>query len=213
MFWQAIALQYGKRPVYLFSCLASVIILATAPLCVHPGTYLANRIILGFFGSPVESLAEISITDIWFAHERPKYLAWYGWALALCGKLAPMLSGFINVGMGWKWTLWWCAIFNAFAFVYCFFLMEETNYDRKHDAHPPVEIPSATSEAQEGSGDPDSKKAVASQQDREAGEISWPRKTYWDKLSVIDKKRPNRLLDIMLAPFKGFTYPSVVYAG
>jgi len=101
--WQALALQYGKRPVYLISLLTNVIILATAPLCTTSGTYLANRILLGFFGSPVESLAEISVTDIWFAHQRPKYMALYGWSLSMCGKLAPMVSGLINVGMGWVW--------------------------------------------------------------------------------------------------------------
>lgn len=40
------------------------VILATAPLCTTQGTYLANRILLGFLGAPVESLCEISITDI-----------------------------------------------------------------------------------------------------------------------------------------------------
>lgn len=98
-------MQYGKRPVFLFSIATNIIILATAPLCTTSGTYTANRILLGFFGSPVESLAEISVTDVWFVHERPKYMAFYGWSLALTGKLAPMLAGFINVGMGWEWTL------------------------------------------------------------------------------------------------------------
>ena len=66
----------------------------------------------------------------WFAHERPKYLAWYGLALSITGKLAPMLAGFINDGQDWRWVLWWTAIWIGIAFVYCFFLMEETNYDR-----------------------------------------------------------------------------------
>lgn len=206
IFWQAIALQYGKRPVYLFTLLAAVIILATAPLCTTSGPYLANRIILGFFGSPVESLCEISVTDIWFSHERPKYMAWYGWSLALCGKLAPMLSGFINVGMGWKWTLWWCAIFNAMAFVFCFFFMEETNYDRKHH-HVPDTTGAAAGEKSETASD----STPADQ--GESVQVQWPRKTFWDKLSIKDKKRPNRLVDIMIAPFKGFTYPAVVFAG
>ena len=45
IFWQAVALQYGKRPVYLISSAASVIVLAVAPLCRSSGTYLAIRII------------------------------------------------------------------------------------------------------------------------------------------------------------------------
>ncbi|KAF4984914.1 hypothetical protein FDECE_16980 [Fusarium decemcellulare] len=215
IFWQAIALQYGKRPVYLFTLLTAVIILSTAPLCTTSGPYLANRIILGFFGAPVESLCEISITDIWFSHERPKYMAWYGWSLALCGKLAPMLSGFINVGMGWKWTLWWCAIFNAIAFVFCFLFMEETNYDRKHH-HVPETMDTAvdTGPAQDGGDKSKTADNSATPVDQgESAEIRWPRKSFWNKLSIKDNKRPNRVLDIMIAPFKGFTYPAVVYAG
>ncbi|CVK91413.1 related to transporter protein HOL1 [Fusarium mangiferae] len=214
IFWQAMALQYGKRPIYLFSLLATIVILATAPLCKEPGPYLANRIILGFFGSPVESLCEISIADIWFTHQRGKYMAWYGWSLALCGKLAPMLSGFINVGQGWQWTLYWCAIWNAMGFIYCFFLMEETNYDRKHDQLPLQGVALASqASTQGGDGEKTVTLDTTSSDLGESAEIQWPRKTYFQKLSIKDKPRPNRLVEIMIAPFKGFTYPAVVYAG
>jgi MFS family permease len=224
IFWQAIALQYGKRPVYLMSLLMNVIILAAAPLCTTSGPYLANRILLGFFGSPVESLAEISVTDIWFNHQRPKYMALYGWSLSMCGKFAPMLSGLINVGMGWKWTLWWCSIICGIGFVYCFLFLEETNYDRKHTIHQSHVDTSAHAEVR--SEDPTNikgaevtEKSAAGEDrslnspDRERGEVIWPRKSYWDKLGFKDTKRPNRLIPIMLAPFVGFTYPPVVYAG
>jgi len=218
------ALQYGKRPVYLISLLTNVIILAAAPLCTTSGPYLANRILLGFFGSPVESLAEISVTDIWFTHQRPKYMALYGWSLSMCGKFAPMLSGLINVGMGWKWTLWWCSIICAIGFVYCFLLLEETNYDRKHTVIPPRSSDTAEDRSKSedhnafkgaevteksASGDPTPLDSI----DRETGEIIWPRKSYWDKLSLKDTSRPNRLMPIMIAPLVGFTYPPVVYAG
>lgn len=33
-------------------------------MCTTKHTYLASRILLGLFGAPVESLCEISITDI-----------------------------------------------------------------------------------------------------------------------------------------------------
>lgn len=225
--WQPLALQYGKRPAYLLSLATNIIIMATAPLCTTAHTYQVNRILLGLFGSPVESLCEISITDIWFAHERPKYMAWYGWSLALSGKLAPMISGFINVGMGWEWTLRWCAIFNGIALVYCFFLMEETNYNRKHiePAEPGVEASqvqaaAVITEVNEvgvniSEKTPEAKTSSPSMphSDSENGEITWPRKSYWQKLSMKDKPRPNRILDVAIAPFKGFLYPPVVYAG
>ncbi|KAE9574607.1 putative MFS-type transporter [Colletotrichum fructicola] len=222
--WQPLALQYGKRPAYLASLAANIIILATAPMCTTKHTYLASRILLGLFGAPVESLCEISITDIWFAHQRPKYLALYGWGLSMTGKLAPMLSGFINVGMGWKWTLWWCAIFNGIALVYCFLFMEETNYDRParlEDHETPVISEAQRTESATGSEE-ESKVANTTEKqgtpttnpvDSETGQVMYPRKTFVQKLGIKDKPRPNRMLDIALGSLRGFTYPSVVYAG
>ncbi|KAF6823016.1 major facilitator superfamily transporter [Colletotrichum plurivorum] len=222
--WQPLALQYGKRPAYLASLVANIIILATAPMCTTKHTYLASRILLGLFGAPVESLCEISITDIWFAHQRPKYLALYGWGLSMTGKLAPMLSGFINVGMGWKWTLWWCAIFNGIALVYCFLFMEETNYDRPARSHGQDEgvviqsrvadsTTGSDTEAKAASGSDKKQTSAAAPVDGETGQAEYPRKTYIQKLGIKDKPRPNRLLDSALGALRGFTYPSVVYAG
>ncbi|KAK1625556.1 major facilitator superfamily transporter [Colletotrichum phormii] len=224
LIWQPFALQYGKRPAYLASLIANIIILATAPMCTTKHTYLANRILLGLFGAPVESLAEISITDIWFAHQRPKYLALYGWGLSMTGKLAPMLSGFINVGMGWKWTLWWCSIFNGIALVYCFLFMEETNYDRParpvEDSTAPdhatgVQEQHNGSDADENSSEKTGENNMTNTKpvDTETGQMIYPRKTYIQKLGIKDKPRPNRMLDIALGGLRGFTYPSVVYAG
>jgi hypothetical protein len=130
-----------------------------------------------------------------------------------------MISGLINVGMGWKWTLWWCSIFSAIGFVYCFFFLEETNYDRKHTASPagtetPVYAePKLESDLASGEKTTAGEVKPLDSEDRETGEVIWPRKSYLDKLGFKDKKRPNRLIAIMLAPFVGFTYPPVVYAG
>ncbi|KAM3421147.1 hypothetical protein BST61_g1560 [Cercospora zeina] len=217
--WQPLALQYGKRPAYLFSMLASIAIMTSAPWCTNRNTYLANKVLQGFFGAPVEALCEISITDIWFAHERPKYLAWYGFGLSVTGKLAPMLAGFINDGQDWRWVLWCTAIWIAIAFVYCFFLMEETNYDRKHITTalpaPPTESVSPTTATPAAQPEKKSPTPISSSSTSsvEAGEIFYPRKTYPQKLRLLDSPRPNRMLSIFLAPFKGFTYPVIVYAG
>lgn len=137
--------------------------------------------------------------------------------------------------MGWEWTLWWCAIGIGIAFIYCLFLMEETNYDRLV-LHPSSSSRTSIDSTNEpGTDFPEKPAANASVQasiptsadDKKAheehrpidaaaaeiGQIAYSRKTYWQKLSVVDKKRPNRMLDIMWAPFKFFTFPVVVWAG
>ena len=137
----------------------------------------------------------------------------------MCGKLAPMVSGLINVGMGWRWTLWWCSIFSAVGFVYCFLFMEETNYDRKHSSDNATTgtavYPASKSNIDKASDEKTTTGELnpRDSEDRELGEVIWRRKTYWDKLGFKDRKRPNRLLPIMIAPFVGFTYLPVVYAG
>ena len=97
--------------------------------------------------------------------------------------------------------------------------MEETNYDRKHFSNNPT-IETAVYTSPKSSTDVASDEKTTTgevnrrdSEDREAGEVIWERKTYWDKLGFNDKKRPNRLVPIMIAPFVGFTYPPVVYAG
>ncbi|KAL1297653.1 hypothetical protein AAFC00_006208 [Neodothiora populina] len=219
--WQALALQYGKRPAYLISMAASVVIMAVTPLCTTVGPYTGVKILQGFFGAPVESLCEISMTDIWFAHERPLFLAVYGLTLAASGKLAPPFAAFINTGQDWRWTLWWCAIGIGIALVYCFFLMEETNYDRvlPRTVKVPESVETVDVENDAVPETPDSKTEKSGVKEGvdtatvEMGQVVYPRKTYWQKLGVKDKKRPNRILDVMWAPFKFFSFPVVVWAG
>ncbi|KAJ3546108.1 hypothetical protein NM208_g2171 [Fusarium decemcellulare] len=220
---QALALQYGKRPMYLFTsaCLVNIrAVLALAPRCTTWPLYLANKIIHGILTAPVESLCEISITDVWFVQERPRYLAVYGFSLAFAGKLAPTLSGFINYGQNWEWVLYWSAIWVGIAFLYCFFVMEETTYDRKIQS---TERGIEETEKSELPAEPNSPEHTTGKDEKCQGESleptdfeitpSYPKKTYWQKLSLLPQRRPNRLLPIMWGPIRFFSYPIVVYAG
>jgi MFS family permease len=96
LFWQPLALQYGKRPVYLISILGTMGMQVWAPYTKINGQWIANKILQGFFGAPIESLCEISITDIYFTHERSQYMAIYALFLAGSNFSAPIIAGFIT---------------------------------------------------------------------------------------------------------------------
>jgi len=118
LFWQPLALTYGRRGVYLFSFIATVVLIpSVSPLltfqCMNVwaahstnnGTWIGHRLLIGFFGAPIESLCEISVADIFFAHERGTYMGMYMFFLANSNFFAPLISGFISDGMGWQWVL------------------------------------------------------------------------------------------------------------
>lgn len=224
--WQPLAIQYGKRPVYLFSILATCAIQVWAPYTRSNGQWIANKILQGFFGAPIESLCEISVTDIYFQHERGKYLALYGLLLAGSNFFAPIIAGFIADGQGWQWVLYWCAIFCAIGFVFLFFLMEETNYAGR------IPATSASSRAPViVSSPPDTPRSAGTLKDdgKEAptdftnghteaatGQVDAPKKTYIQKLALWQQRdlaQPNRLLTMAVRPLILLTFPVIAYAG
>jgi MFS family permease len=95
-----------------------------------PGIWYAHRIIIGIVNAPIESLPEISVADLMFAHERGTWMAAYVLVLFESNFIAPLIAGWLNDAVGWRWTMDFGAIVAAVSFVILFFFMEETMYFR-----------------------------------------------------------------------------------
>lgn len=137
IFFQPLALQIGKRPVYLFSVLSGAFFNLWQPWCSSNGQWIASKILAGLCTSPIEALPELSISELYFEHERGTYMGVYAVSLYASNYIAPLVAGFINqnsaelsVG-GWRWVIFWSIIFASISFVFLFFFMEETAYERK----------------------------------------------------------------------------------
>lgn len=61
---QPASLAFGKRPVYVSSAFISCGLTLWTPFASTYGQWVANRFLLGIFGSPSFSLAEVSISDV-----------------------------------------------------------------------------------------------------------------------------------------------------
>ncbi|ATY65563.1 MFS transporter [Cordyceps militaris] len=127
---QPFALTYGRRGVYLVSLLATVPLMVWTAYSTSAGEWYAHRIVLGLFASPIEALPEVSIPDIFFAHERGSWMSLYVFALFGSNFVAPIMAGFFAEAYGWRWTMHFGAMIAALAFVIVFFFMEETMYFR-----------------------------------------------------------------------------------
>lgn len=61
------------------------------PHATTNSAWVGSKILQGAVGAPIESLCEISITDIYFTHERGAYMGLYAFMLAGSNFLAPIL--------------------------------------------------------------------------------------------------------------------------
>ncbi|CAG8137752.1 unnamed protein product [Penicillium salamii] len=70
LFYMPVIIKYGRRPVYIVSLLLFGACSLWAGLAKSYPSELAARLTLGFAGGSADSLAPLTITDIFFLHER-----------------------------------------------------------------------------------------------------------------------------------------------
>ncbi|KAH6661539.1 major facilitator superfamily protein, partial [Plectosphaerella plurivora] len=128
--WQPIALSYGRRGTYLFSLLLCVPLTVWGSYSTTPAEWYIQRALLGFVCGPIESQPEVTVFDLYYAHNRGSYMGAYIWVLFASTNIAPLMAGFANDAYGWRWTINIGALVAAAAFVIVYLFGEETMYFR-----------------------------------------------------------------------------------
>lgn len=174
------------------------------------GEWIARCIVTGFFVAPVEALPEISVTDVYFTHERGFYMGFYAFSLAGSNYFAPIISGFISEGQGWQWVFYWPAIFLACTLVFLFLFMEETNYTRKIDGVAPRTDNSGQSQV----GITDEEKAeAATTQTTTSDEVRTSTKTFVQKLSLWQPTPGANVFERAKRSLIYLSWPVIFYSG
>jgi len=73
--WMPLINRYGRRPVYVFSFVLYTITAIWAAFAYQYANFLVARIVMGFAAGAGECLAPLTISDIFFLHERGTVMA------------------------------------------------------------------------------------------------------------------------------------------
>ncbi|KZZ92297.1 Major facilitator superfamily domain, general substrate transporter [Ascosphaera apis ARSEF 7405] len=130
LFWQPIALSVGRRSVYLISTLLTIPLLVWMGYSKGTSEWYGHRVLMGLVDAPIECLPQITVSDLFFAHERGTFMSAYVFILYGSNFVAPIIAGWFNDAFGWRWTFWFGSMITALSFVILFFFMEETMYFR-----------------------------------------------------------------------------------
>lgn len=166
----------------------------------------------------------------YFTHERGTYMGLYSFFLAGSNYFAPVICGFIAQYQGWRWVFYYPSIFLGACFVFLFFFMEETNYDRKtvgivadrSQSPSSPSSPPSTSSAVLGSGNNSEKDPEKSPQTtggtpdepvETESPITYKKKSYVQKLSLLSTNEKNNILRRAWHGLYFLSWPVIFYAG
>ncbi|KAK4083541.1 uncharacterized protein Triagg1_1203 [Trichoderma aggressivum f. europaeum] len=196
--WVPVANKWGRRPVYVVSYM---IYFATAVWLIFEKSYagfLAGRILMGFGAGAAETLAPITIADIFFLHERGKIMSAYTCFLSIGASGGLVISGLITIHHTWRTIYQVGSALIGFVLLALLFTVPETSYSRIDDySSPPVDTPSDLS-------------TLTTTQ----GELSSPKKkSYFETLLVFKAaSTKENLVKMMIRPFGLIVLPPVLWS-
>ncbi|EEU43803.1 uncharacterized protein NECHADRAFT_89568 [Fusarium vanettenii 77-13-4] len=122
---------WGRRLVFLFTTLIMVFGCVWAGSAKSYNSLLGARIFQGLgMGTFFSVAGTASINDVFFIHQRGSRAGLWNFAVIVSVNAAPVISGYVITGLSWQWSFRLLAISFALAFVFSFFLMPETLFDR-----------------------------------------------------------------------------------
>ncbi|KAJ5392313.1 hypothetical protein N7509_007803 [Penicillium cosmopolitanum] len=146
LLWVPLALKYGRRVVYTCSSLAFGVCCIWSARATTYGSLLASRIIGAWFAGSTECVAPLTITDIFFLHERGTMTAMYSASLSTGAAFGSFIAGLMSISQSWRNFHYLCAALVLATTTLMFFTMPETAFQREANS-PETATTESTSKA------------------------------------------------------------------
>ncbi|CAK7271059.1 hypothetical protein SEPCBS57363_004421 [Sporothrix epigloea] len=124
--WSPLSEFYGRRPIFLWSLIAFIIWLVTSAVAQNIQTMIIARFFQGFSGSAFLSVAGGTVGDLFSRESMQSPMAVFTAAVFIGPSFGPLIGGFINTYLNWRWTHYVLLIWVFCQLVAVFFFVPET---------------------------------------------------------------------------------------
>ncbi|CAK4034435.1 MFS-type transporter [Lecanosticta acicola] len=219
---------YGRRIQYLICLLFSVIGSIWFARIQNSQDSIWNQLFIGASESCAEAVAQLSLSDLFFQHQRGTVLGLYILATSIGTFLGPLIAGYIAID-SWRWIGWTSVIISGTTLVVFYFGLEETAFHREAIlGHHVGNLPSHPISDEEKKTT-ETKTPIATDDPTVFGDTrgstesrNFPRdqpKTYWQRIALITPA-PNMIGTGLKQYFyrlfhtlRVFLFPAVLYSG
>ncbi|KAM0327035.1 hypothetical protein ACHAQA_006158 [Verticillium albo-atrum] len=128
--WMPLIVKYGRRPAYIASFTLYFATIAWVASTHSYASALAGRAVLGFASGAAESLGPLTISDVFYLHERGTIMSLFSCALAAGVSTGIVIGGLITINLHWRYIYWVSMPFVGACTLLIIFTFPETSYIR-----------------------------------------------------------------------------------
>lgn len=218
---------YGRRIMYLVCLIWSFIGAIWYANIKTRQDAIWNQLFVGASESCGEAVAQLSLSELFYQHQRGTVLGLYILATSIGTFLGPLVAGYISAD-SWRWIGWTTVIITGITFIVFYFGLEETTFDRTVliGTEGPQSSPVVSAKAT----DPDHSKLPVELQAKPKTDDEKPspeaaleahevRKSYWERIRLITPASNlegtgfKQYIQRLWSTIKLFYFPAVVFAG
>ncbi|KAF7344296.1 MFS general substrate transporter [Mycena venus] len=126
LFTSAFSEEFGRRPLFVICTIVFTAMYVVQATANNIQTVIAARFICGAFGSTGSTMVGGTVADVWAPAERGGPMAVYSlFAVAVTGA-GPVVAGWIEMSLGWRWIQWIHTIAGGVCIVLTIAVLQET---------------------------------------------------------------------------------------
>lgn len=135
LLWMPLINKYGRRAVYVVAFTMYTITAVWCAVATQYANFLVARIVMGIAAGAGECLAPVTISDIFFLHQRGTVTALYTASLNLGVALGAIIDGFIVKLHPWRYIYYVAIALIGGITIIIYLTFPETSYNRSPDTH------------------------------------------------------------------------------